>query len=116
MTGICAFASFSVSAQDLQYDLEKQRKRETFEQLIFDTRDCMRNAAQAILMQGARDSEQILPFEVAVCGTALRNFMVSQLQIRDEDAAIFTRAMAERELYAIPGVKAITKDRRPGSR
>ncbi len=99
----------SFSADDLQYDIQDQRNAATFKQLIWQTRSCMNEGAQAMLVQGARDSSTIATFVQNTCGNSLAGFMGQTLQRPTAEVGAFIQAMAYDELNQIPGLS------RPGS-
>lgn len=99
----------SAQADDLRYDPKDAQEAAAFKELVYQTRLCMRDFAQAMLMQGARDSEKIGASSVRICGAHLQRFMIRDLQRPEGEVLAFLQAMAHRELDRVPGVSRVPK-------
>ncbi len=89
----------------LEYDVEYAKREAMFNQFMAEASHCMQSGAKVMLMQGARDREQILLFQTNVCGGPLIKFLISDGSLTTVQASAFVRALAEQILLSLPGVK-----------
>ena len=101
---LTASISFAYAADDLRYDPDAQRRADTFNQLVLQTRGCMREAATAMLMQGARDSSLLVTFARNTCGSPLFQYMTGPEGRSNDETSAFLNATAQDVIGRIPGL------------
>ena len=94
-----------IAANDLTYDPKEAQKAAIFDQFISDARSCMYDAVRTMLIQGSRDSKQIVAFATTICGVGLKNYMVKSMGRPEAETTAFIQAMAYKELNRVPGVE-----------
>ena len=102
---LTASVSLAYAANDLRYDPGAQRRADMFNQLVLQTRGCMREAATAMLMQGARDSSLLVTSARNTCGSPLFQYMTGPQGRSNEEASAFLNATAQDVLGRIPGLE-----------
>jgi len=102
---LTALVSLAYAADNLRYDPDAERRTDTFNQLVLQTRGCMREAATAMLMQGARDSRLLVTFARNTCGSPLFQYMTGPQGRSNEEASAFLNATAQDVLGRIPGLE-----------
>jgi len=91
-------------ADDLSYDWLAVKQKEVLREWVWQTRSCMRDAVEAQLMAGVRDSERIVDWLMRPCGEHLQNVLTQGLGIPIDVAISLLRAMAYDSLSRIPGL------------
>ena len=76
----------------------------SLDDLLLGTRLCMREAISTLLVQGVRDSGEIITFALSVCGDGLTDFMRTTMQRPAAEVAVFVEGIAYKELERFPGL------------
>lgn len=92
-----AFTSMAARADDV-------RNAQALRQVDADTRVCVHDAVKVLVMQGARDSEDIANFAVSSCGGPMRAFAASVKEWPKDTVNPMLRAMAYNEMLKFPGL------------
>jgi hypothetical protein len=92
----------AVAADDLKHDVKDERNAAVFNQFLEYTSSCMNSRARAMLLQGVRDSAEIINFVQKSCDGPLSNFMQNTLKRPSKEVGAFVLALAHEELKIIP--------------
>lgn len=98
---------------DINYDAQLQQKNKIYEQFISRTYSCMNSFSKIKLMQGIRDSDEIIEYTKKSCGLALSNFIDENIGISEAERDKIIHELAFNALRDVPGVNinsATSKD------
>lgn len=80
------------------------RNAEVLRELDAQTRVCVHDAVKVLVMQGARENEDIANFAISSCGGPMRRFAASVKEWPRDTVNPMLRAMAYGEMAKIPGL------------